>query len=122
LKTWKLACPLGPLGLAFPNTRGRIGAHSNIVIRGFAVAQVAAGLVGPDSKPKYGGLHAVRLFYASSCINRKDDGGLELPLKVVQTRLGHSTIQMTADTYGHLFRTADDGVELARAEAHPFCD
>jgi phage terminase large subunit-like protein len=26
-----------------------------------------------------------------------------LPLKVVQTRLGHASIQMTADTYGHLF-------------------
>jgi integrase len=26
------------------------------------------------------------------------DGGLELPLKVVQARLGHASIQMTADT------------------------
>jgi integrase len=31
------------------------------------------------------------------------DGGLELPLKVVQVRLGHGSIQMTADRYGHLF-------------------
>ena len=35
--------------------------------------------------------------------------GLELPLKVVQARLGHASIQMTADTYGHLFPRADDG-------------
>jgi integrase len=43
-------------------------------------------------------------------------GGLELPLKVVQARLGHASIQMTADTYGHLFPRGDDGSELAAAE------
>ena len=44
------------------------------------------------------------------------DGGLELPLKVVQARLGHASIQMTVDRYGHLFASADDGRELAAAE------
>jgi integrase len=44
------------------------------------------------------------------------DGGLELPLKIVQARLGHASIQMTADRYGHLFASADDGRELAAAE------
>jgi integrase len=44
------------------------------------------------------------------------DGGLELPLKLVQARLGHASIQMTADRYGHLFPSADDGAELAAAE------
>jgi hypothetical protein len=43
-------------------------------------------------------------------------GGLELPLKVVQTGLGHASIQMTADTYGHLFPRGGDGAELAAAE------
>ena len=59
---------------------------------------------------------ALRHFYASWCINRRVDGGLELPLKVVQARLGHASIQMTADTYGHLFPRGDDGAELAAAE------
>jgi hypothetical protein len=31
-------------------------------------------------------------------------------------RLGHSSIQMTADRYGHLFPSADDGTELTAAE------
>jgi integrase len=31
------------------------------------------------------------------------DGRLELPLKVLQERLGHSTIPLTADRYSHLF-------------------
>ena len=37
-------------------------------------------------------------------------------LKLVQARLGHASIQMTADTYGHLFPRGDDGAELAAAE------
>jgi integrase len=41
---------------------------------------------------------------------------MALPLKMVQTRLGHASIQMTADRYGHLFPSADDGAELAAAE------
>jgi len=41
---------------------------------------------------------------------------LELPGKVVQERLGHSTIAMTTDTYGHLFPRGDDAAELAAAE------
>jgi integrase len=39
-----------------------------------------------------------------------------LPLKLVQARLGHASIQMTADRYGHLFPSGDDGTELAAAE------
>jgi integrase len=56
------------------------------------------------------------LFRPSWCINRRADGGLELPLKMVQARLGHASIQMTADRYGHLFPRSDDGAELAAAE------
>jgi integrase len=41
---------------------------------------------------------------------------IQAPLKVVQSRLGHASIQMTADTYGHLFPRGDDGAELAAAE------
>ena len=37
------------------------------------------------------------------CASRRADGGLELPLKLIQSRLGHSTVNMTADVYGHLF-------------------
>jgi integrase len=78
--------------------------------------QVAASVVTNAGKAKYTGLHALRHFYASWCINRKEDGGLGRPLKVVQHRLGHSSIQMTADVYGHLFPSGDDGAELAAAQ------
>ncbi|MFL5259189.1 MAG: site-specific integrase, partial [Hyphomicrobiales bacterium] len=70
----------------------------------------------PILKAKYTGLHALRHFYASWCINRRQDGGLELPAKVVQERMGHSSIMMTLDVYGHLFPRGDDMAELAAAE------
>jgi integrase len=115
LQEWKLACPKGERDLAFPNTRGGLDHQSSVTMRAFHPAQVRAGLV-TEGRAKYGGLHSLRHFYASWCINRKADGGLELPLKVVQARLGHASIQMTADRYGHLFPSTDDGAELAAAE------
>jgi integrase len=116
LREWKLACPKGELGLAFPNKHGRVQTYYMITTAGWGSAQVAGGVVDKHRQPKYPGLHALRHFYASWCINRRVDGGLELPLKVVQARLGHASIQMTADRYGHLFPRGDDGAELAAAE------
>ncbi len=116
LKEWKLACPKGTRDLCFPTGRGNIENHQNILTRGFFPAQKAAGMTAKDGKPKYTGLHAIRHFYASWCINRRTDGGLELPLKVVQERLGHATVVLTSDRYGHLFPRGDDGSELAAAE------
>jgi integrase len=122
LREWKLACPKGELELVFPTARGRVEDHKNIVRYGLIPAQLTAGVAVPlidaegrravdaDGRPvmraKYTGLHALRHFYASWCINRRADGGLELPPKVVQERLGHSSIVMTMDVYGHLFRGA----------------
>jgi integrase len=116
LREWKLPCPKGEGDLVFPNGAGNPENHANIINRVFMPLQVAAGVVSKTGKPKYKGLHALRHFYASWCINRRADGGLELPLKTVQSRLGHAAIQMTADTYGHLFPRSDDSAELAKAE------
>jgi integrase len=116
LRAWKLACPKGELDLIFPNGKGGVEDYSNIIKRGLRPIEIAAGIVTKSGKAKYPGLHALRHFYASWCINRRVDGGLELPLKVVQARLGHASIQMTADRYGHLFPSTDDGAELAAAE------
>jgi len=146
LREWKLQCPPSELGLAFPTASGRrsksdrrgtngggkIDRHNNI-LRAFKSAVRRAGLLVPvrddegapkkDSKgkpvtaPKYTGLHALRHFYASWCINPRDRGGLGLMPKVVQELLGHSTLAMTMDTYGHLFPRDDDAdKQLAAAE------
>jgi integrase len=116
LREWKLACPKGEQDLVFPNGAGRVEDYNNIVERGWRPAQVAAGIIKANGKAKYGGLHALRHFFASWCINRKVDGGLELPPKMVQERLGHASITLTMDTYGHLFPRKDDSAELAAAE------
>ena len=96
----------------FPNGVGRVDSHANIVNRGFIPVQIAAG-VTVDGKAKYTGLHSLRHLYASWCISRRIDDGLELPLKLVQARLGHASVQKKADRYGHLFPSGDDGSELA---------
>jgi integrase len=116
LREWRLACPRCELDLVFPDDRGRPLSHSSIVRCVWEPMQVAAGVVSPQGRAKYPGLHSLRHFYASWCINRRADGGLELPIKVVQGRLGHASIQMTADRYGHLFPRGDDSAELAAAE------
>ena len=142
LREWRLACPrpitgrdddgnlireeMRPSQLVFPNTRGNVESIAKIVQLGLQPAQLAAGVtvdtgkVGKDGKPilkaRYTGLHALRHFYASWCINRKEDGGLGLPPKMVQERMGHSTIALTMNTYSHLFPRTDDAGELAAAE------
>ena len=117
LRQWKLFCPQSELDLAFPTKTGSIVQHTDIVNRGLIPAQIRASVVTTEGKAKYTGLHSLRHFYASWCINRKVDGGLGLPAKVVQERLGHSSIMMTMDVYGHLFPRGDDQKELAEAEA-----
>jgi integrase len=120
LREWKLACPRGDDEL------------SNIIHRGLIPTLVAAGVtkrvVDESGNPvfdkqgrplvtaKYTGMHALRHFFASWLINRLADGGLGLPPKTVQERMGHSSIIMTMDTYGHLFPRGDDTEELDAAE------
>jgi integrase len=122
LRKWKDDCPEGELDLVFPNGAGNIEYYANITKRWYYPVQIAAGVTTPtgdtdkDGKPimgpKYSGLHALRHFYASWCINRKEDNGLGLPPKVVQARMGHASIQLTLDTYGHLFPTGDNADAL----------
>jgi len=132
LREWKLACPQSDEDLAFPNSKGNVEYHSNIIKTALWPAQIEAGVTIPvldkegkpaiaaDGKPivapKYSGMHSLRHFYASWCINAKEDGGLALPPKVVQERLGHSTIMMTLDVYGHLFPRNDEAKQMDAAE------
>jgi len=126
----------GGRGLVFGTRGGRPDYITNIVKCGWIPTQVAAGVTGqvldhsgrvslsdegtPVLTAKYTGLHSARHFYASWCINPPEAGGLGLTAKAVQERLGHSTIAMTLDTYGHLFPRGDDGEKLAAAEAALF--
>ena len=129
LREWKLNAPRkdGKLWLAFPNGEGNVEWHTNLILRGLQPTLIKAGvtvrakdaqgrpLLDPDGKPvleaKYTGLHALRHFYASWCAS------IGLTMKVVQTRMGHSNIAVTMDTYTHVFPdVADDSKKLAKAE------
>jgi integrase len=131
LKEWRSVCPRlkprdgegeGRLWLVFPNGAGKVENHANILNRGFYALQLSAGIAEPDPsgavdadgnqvlKPKYG-LHALRHFFASWAI---DQG---FSPKRVQAMLGHSSIQMTFDVYGHLFPSLeDDHAKMAAGE------
>lgn len=120
LKEWRLACPRlkdgdegpGRLWLVFPNGNGRPENHANIVNRGFNVLQLQVGITDqhPTGKDASGrpvlaakyGMHALRHFFASWAIEQG------FPPKKVQALLGHASITMTFDTYGHLFPSLDD--------------
>lgn len=115
-----------PTHLVFANGSGKVESLANIINRGLVPMMIKAGITVETGerddhgseilKAKYSGMHGLRHFYASWCINRTSDGGLGLPPKVVQERLGHSTIAMTLDTYGHLFPRGDDVKEMEEAE------
>jgi integrase len=58
-----------------------------------------------DGKPKFG-IHALRHAAASLFIEQG------WPPKKIQVILGHSSINMTFDVYGHLFHDPEEDVEL----------
>jgi hypothetical protein len=108
LREWRLACPKGPLDLVFPNSLGRHEMHFRD--HGLNRAQLAAGITDAEGKPRYS-FHALRHFCASWLIEQ------EFSAKRIQAWLGHSSITMTFDTYGHLFPSLeDDHAKLAAGE------
>jgi integrase len=115
LKAWSLACPKGEEGLVFPSTTGRIEHHSNM-LKSLGPVIKKAKVIDKEGEPKYG-MHAFRHFFASWCINPKNRDGRELPPKEVQALMGHSSIVITLDLYGHLFQRSSDRSELAASAA-----
>jgi integrase len=110
LKEWRLACPRSDADLVFPNAKGAPQQLTAIHYRGLGPLQQAAGFVN-GGKPKYG-MHSLRHAAASLFIEQG------FSPKRVQALMGHSTIQMTFDTYGHLFPSeAEDQVAMRELQA-----
>ncbi|NTZ42142.1 site-specific integrase [Altererythrobacter sp. SALINAS58] len=105
LKGWKLACPAGELNLVFPNGVGNIETHSNIYNRVFKPLMLKSGIVDGEGAPRFS-LHALRHAAASLFIEQG------WPPKKIQTMLGHSSLTMTYDVYGHLFHDPAKDVDL----------
>ncbi|MCO5794013.1 MAG: site-specific integrase [Blastomonas sp.] len=120
LRKWKLACPIGELGLVFPNTAGGVQDYGHLLRRKFHPLLIKAGVCDAtgevkDDKPvmqaRYG-FHAFRHAAASAWIKSNID------LKRLQVWMGHEDIQLTLNTYGHLIKDADgDAALIAAAHA-----
>jgi integrase len=106
LREWKAACPPSTLGLVFPGRGNKMIVHTALQVS-FDEAQIVAGVVVKAEKsevpgsPKYR-LHALRHFFASWGIEQG------FSPKRLQNLMGHGSIKMTYDTYGHLFPTPED--------------
>lgn len=128
LRTWKLRCPTGELNLAFPNTLGGVQQYGHLLRRKFFPVQIKAGVCDPllvDGEPvldKRGdqvmvaryGFHAMRHAAASAWIRTRID------LKRLQVWIGHESIQLTLDTYGHLLSDQKRDAELAIQASREF--
>lgn len=114
LKAWKLRCPVGDLGLVFPNKAGGVQDYGHLLRRRFYPLQIEAGVAdgeGEGAKARYG-IHALRHAAASAWIAQGID------LKRLQVWLGHTSIELTLDVYGHLIvDPARDAELMARAQA-----
>ena len=105
-----MACPKGERNLVFPNTKGNVDSLPNMHRRGLAGVQVAAGIITEGRNPKYG-LHSFRHAAASLFIEQG------FTPKRVQSLMGHSSIQVTFDTYGHLFPSqAEDRIAMQQLQ------
>jgi integrase len=121
LREWKLACPTTALDLVFPSERGEVIWHTNLYKQCFLALLAACKLMisfparsegrQPRVQPPYN-FHALRHAAASLFI---EQGWTP---KKIQTVMGHSSIQVTFDIYGHLFpNPEDDAKAMAQIEA-----
>jgi integrase len=112
LAAWKAECPVGELDLVFPNGAGRVEFLENIGRRFWLPLQFKCGIVSEDGKARYN-FHMLRHAAASLFIQH-----LRWSPKKLQTVMGHSSITMTFDRYGHMFDDLEaDREDMKKIEA-----
>lgn len=94
LRKWKLACPISESDLMFPSQEGMITYHDNAVKRHFDPTLRKAGL-------RHVSFHSLRHTNASMRILAGQN------IKYMSTQMGHSSVKVTLDVYGHLFNDED---------------
>ncbi|MBB4097437.1 tyrosine-type recombinase/integrase [Sphingomonas kyeonggiensis] len=109
---WRKECPASNEDLVFPTQNGGIVIHTDLA-RSFRTRLVAIGVTKVKRKPdgseelvaKYR-LYDLRHAAASWWIHKKID------LKKLTSWMGHASIQITFDIYGHLIESADSDSAL----------
>jgi integrase len=105
LEEWKAICRTSAEGLVFPNSVGKIQNYSNIYNRVFKPMLVENGITDASGRAKFG-IHSLRHAAASLFIEQGWNP------KKIQTLLGHASINMTMDVYGHLFESPEEDVAM----------
>ena len=105
LAEWQENAPESAIDLVFPNSVGKVQNYSNIYNRVFKPMLVKNGIVDDNGQSKFG-IHALRHAAASLFIEQGWNP------KKIQTLLGHASINMTMDVYGHLFENAEEDVSM----------
>ena len=112
LRHWRKLCPESDFDLVFPNWSGKAEFVSNLNRRGWRPVLIEAEIVTDAGKPKYSPKslrHARASLEIESGANPKE----------IQKLMGHSSIQVTYDVYGHLFEAHDERRAIrANAIAH----
>lgn len=111
LRRWKLACVSTAGDLVFPSLGGAVMSHTFMTHRVLHPVQAAARITDEQSTAaspigRYT-LHDFRHAAASLWIDKG------VTAKVVQRWMGHSSIQVTFDTYGHLFASPERDAAIA---------
>ena len=94
LKKWRIRCPISKDELVFPNTDGEPSNHYTVFKNHFKPALRRAGL-------RHVTFHSLRHSNASMRIQYGQN------IKYLSTQLGHASIDITLDRYGHLFNDKD---------------
>jgi integrase len=113
LRQWREDCPKGELQLVFPNGTGNVESLSNIRARFWVPLQRACEITADGRTDGKYNFHMLRHAAASLFIAH-----LGWTPKRVQTVMGHSSINLTFDLYGHLFEDHDaDREAMKKIEA-----
>jgi len=110
LRQWKLESGNGEY--VFANSAGSVRRTNRIYESCWTPLQIKCGLVTDDGQPKYG-FHKLRHAAASMFIQY-----LGWSPKRLQAVMGHSSVRLTFDLYGHLFENVEaDRADMAKIEA-----
>lgn len=117
-KAWRLRCPNSDLDLVFPNEAGRPIFPNNLREgRWLPILKAIGAATDTGKQDKKGrtiwelkwGMHDLRHACASRWIKQKID------LKRLTTWLGHSSVQITLDIYGHLIKDEEEDAAIVTA-------
>jgi len=113
LREWKQACPNTEQDLVFPSERGEILWHTNLYEQCFLALLDACGLLvtaEPAPPPPFN--------FQRCAIPRRTSSSNRMVVQEGADGMGHSSIHLTFDIYGHLFPTpGDDAKDMTQREA-----